>query len=365
MLRPKFTLRIKTKAQRQSDKAGYPPGTVVYVGQDREHEPHLSAMSYETDQERLKVEDNLSLQELAHLPRPQHTAWLNVDGVHRTELIKAIGERFHIHPLTQEDIANTQQRPKAEEFENYLFVLLKMVSFEPETEAIHIEQVSLLLSDHLVVTFQEETQDVFDPVRERLQVPGTRLRRHQADYLFFALIDVIISNYFFVTEQISSRITELEAEIVEEIDEEALTDLQHLRKSLQELQRAIIPLREAIAYCMRSDGKLIDPSTMVYFQELSDQISQVIDALNSEQDSLNNLQALYLALASQKTNEVMKVLTIISTIFLPLSFLAGIYGMNFDYMPELHWEHSYYVLWGFNLLLIGSMLAYFRYKDWI
>ena len=365
MLKPNFSMLLKTQAQRQSDKAGYPPGTVVYLGKDRELEPRISGLGYEADKDELIEYEELGLEELKDHPKADQTIWINVDGIHRPELITELGKIFEIHPLTLEDIANTQQRPKAEEFEEYLFLILKMTSFEPETEVIQIEQVSLVLGEHMVITFQEETEDVFGPIRKRLQVPGTRLRKHQADYLFFALIDVVISNYFFVTEQVSSRITELEEEIVEEIDEEALTDLQHLRKALQELQRAIIPLREAISYCMRTDSKLVSPQSRVYFQELLDQLHQVMDALASEQDSLNNLQALYLALASQKTNEVMRVLTVISTIFLPLSFLAGIYGMNFDHMPELHWDDGYYWLWGINLLIIGGMLVYFKVKDWI
>jgi len=313
----------------------------------------------------VSTEEDLSIEEIHPRRAPEAITWLNIDGIHQPEVIKAVGQAFGLHPLTQEDIANTEQRPKAEDFEHYLYVLLKMISFDEQTDTIHLEQVSLILTEDHVLTFQEATADVFDPLRERLQVPGSRLRRYHADYFFFALIDVVVSNYFYVVEQLNDRLTQLEADIIEAIDEEALADMQHLRKSLQILQRAIYPLREAITYCLRGQSQLLHKQTRVYFQELSDQVHQVIDQLSSQQDSLNNLQALYLALASQKTNDVMKVLTVISIIFLPLSFLAGVYGMNFDHMPELQWRYSYYVFWGAIVVLIGGMLGYFRYKRWL
>jgi len=357
-----------TKAQHQSEKAGFPPGTVLYVGREREGQPVVSSLSFATEQGELRHCSSLRVEELRPQPEEARITWINVDGVHEAALVQAIGEVYDIHPLTQEDIANTEQRPKAEEFGHYLFVIVKMISFDEDNEHIHIGQVSLVLTKNQVLTFQEETKDVFDPLRERLQVGGTRLRRYGADYLFFALLDIIVSNYFLVTEQLSERLTLLERDIIEKSDQEALTDMQHRRKSLQSLKKAILPLREVVSYCMRSDSRLIDSRNRAYFRELSDQVNQVMDTLSGQQDSLNNLQSLYLALASQKTNEVMKVLTVISTIFLPLSFLAGIYGMNFDHMPELHWRYwrySYYLLWGFILLLIGGMLLYFRYKKWL
>jgi magnesium transporter len=355
---------LKTSTHHQSDKAGYPPGTVVYVGKEREGDARITRVSF-GEAEEVSTEEDLPLAEVAPRYAPEAITWLNIDGVHQPEVIQAVGTAFGLHPLTQEDIANTEQRPKAEDFETYLYVLLKMISFDPETSHIHIEQVSLVLTEDHVLTFQEAAADVFDPLRERLKVPGSRLRRYEADYFFFALIDVVISNYFYVVEHLNDRLTQLELDIIDVIDQEALTDMQQIRKSLQALQRAINPLREAMTYCLRGESKLIDKRTRVYFQELSDQVHQVIDAISSQQDSLNNLQSLYLALASQKTNDVMKGLTVISIIFLPLSFLAGVYGMNFDHQPELHWHYSYYVFWGGIITMVIGMLIYFRYKDWI
>jgi len=355
---------FRPPAPQQSKKAGLPPGTVVYVGADRTGVPNLSLYAYKGDGE-LHITDGLTLSEGLSMPDEQELHWYNLDGVHRESDVQELGKFFHLHPLTQEDIANTELRPKAEEFDNYLFVLLKMISYEPEKEHIHIEQVSLVLTQNTVLTFQEDTADVFDSLRKRLEVKGSRLRKAGADYLFFALIDVIISHYFQVLEQLEGRLAQLESDIIEYINQDALTEMQRLRQSLQMLQRAILPLREVILYCMRSDSMLLQSQTRVYFQELSDQINQATDTVNSHQDSVNNLQSLYLALASQKTNDVMKVLTIISTIFLPLSFLAGVYGMNFEYMPELKWHEGYFVFWGVMLALIVGMLAYFRRKGWI
>lgn len=364
MRKPAFSMLFKTTAKHQSDKAGYPPGTVVYVGKERDETATISRVSFGNADD-LHSEESVSLDHIHPQHAPNSITWLNIDGIHQADVIQAVGNTFGLHPLTQEDIANSEQRPKAENFESYLYLLLKMIFFDDKTSYINIEQVSLVLTKDHVLTFQEATVDVFDPLRARLEVPGSRLRRSHADYFFFALIDVVVSNYFYVVEQLSDRLTNLEMDIIDHIDEDALTEMQQLRKSLQVLQRAIFPLRDAINHCLRGESKLIHKQTRVYFQELNDQIYQVIDTLSSQQDSLNNLQSLYLALASQKTNDVMKVLTVISTIFLPLSFLAGIYGMNFDRMPELHWPYSYYVLWGFNGLLITGMLLYFRYKDWI
>ncbi|MEM9984291.1 MAG: magnesium/cobalt transporter CorA [Bacteroidota bacterium] len=364
MAKPSVSSLLRVKPKKQSIKAGLPPGTVVYLGKDRSQKPVISATTYTGLDEPLEETTNLSIPQLQEFPKEAHTAWINIDGIHEVELIKAVGLHFGLHPLTQEDIANTEQRPKSEEFEDYLFVLIKMISYDHNLETINIEQVSLVLTQHVVITFQEETEDVFDPLRERLRVPGTRLRRHEADYLLFALLDVVVSNYFYVVEQLNEALVKLEAEIVKGIDQEALQDMQRYRNSLQAMEKAIFPLREVVSYIMRCDSHLLQSQTRMYFQELQDQVHQVSDAITSFRDSLNNLQNLYLALASQKTNEVMKVLTVFSTIFLPLSFLTGIYGMNFEVMPELHWEQGYYVLWGFNLLLILGMLIYFRMKEW-
>jgi magnesium transporter len=261
MRKPRLPLLLKTSTKHQSEKAGYPPGTVVYVGKDRQEKPSLTRVSFGKS-EKISTEEDLSVEAIHPKHAPEAITWLNVDGIHQPELIKTVGEVFGLHPLTQEDIANTEQRPKAEDFESYLYLLLKMISFDEETSTIHLEQVSLVLTNDHVLTFQEATADVFDPLRERLQVPGSRLRRYRADYFFFALIDVVVSNYFYVVEQLNERLSPLEVDIV---DEEALTDMQHLRKSLPILQRGIYPLREAITYCLRGQSTLLHKQTRAYF----------------------------------------------------------------------------------------------------
>lgn len=343
-------------------KAGLAPGTVVYVGKEREGRARLHAWDFGV--EHLEEIPDLSPDQIPLLMARPSTTWVNVDGVHEEAVLQAVGEACGIHGLTLEDIANTLQRPKLEEFDDYLYAVIKMVYWEEQSDEIRVEQVSMVLTERTVVTFQEQSEDVFAPLRERLQVPDSRLRRLQSDYFFFALIDVVVSNYFIVLDRLETRIEALEYQINARPHPDALEELQMLRTELLELRRAINPMREVVQQLTRLEHRLLKSKTRVYFQDLRDQIYHATETLDTYRDQVSSLQDLHLSLTSYRMNEVMQVLTIVSTIFIPLTFIAGIYGMNFKYMPELDWPWGYYAVWGLMLLLAGAMAIYFWQKGW-
>ena len=353
-----------TRNTSMADKAGLPPGTVVYVGKDQNENAVLSSCSYSPDgveeKGEIQVRELFSLTDTAH---PVH--WFNLDGIHDTDLLQQVGRHFHIHELSQEDIANTQQRPKLEEFDDYLYVILKMLYIDPKSEQIQIEQVSITLGPNWVVTFQEKTEDVFTPIRERIRSAGSRVRKATADYLLFALMDVIISHYFKVVDQFGEWIEELEDDIEGGSETRSLKEIQTLKKDLLHLRKAINPLREVINQFIRSENPLLRKASRKYFMDLRDQVYHVSETLDTYRDMLSNLHDLHLSLSSQRMNEVMKVLTVISTIFIPCSFFAGIYGMNFQYIPELGWKNGYGFFWALMLVITGGLLVYFKRKKWL
>ncbi|GAB4417221.1 MAG: magnesium/cobalt transporter CorA [Bacteroidia bacterium] len=344
-------------------KAGLPPGTVVYVGKERLGTPQINA--YLFDETLLEAHELLQPDALPDLIARRVNTWINVDGIHDAALLTRVADILCIHPLTQEDIANTTQRPKLEAFDDYLYLVLKMIYWEEASASVLIEQVSMVLRADCVVTFQEDNQDVFPPLRERLKTPGTRLRNMKADYLFFALIDIVVSNYFGVLERFEARLEAVEDQIYNQPGKDILYDLQRIKKDLLLLRRSMYPLRDVVNQLVRTDHPCLSKRTNMYFQDLRDQIYHVTEALDTYQGMVSNLHELYLALSGHRMNEVMKVLTIISTIFIPLTFIAGVYGMNFQYMPELSWRYSYFVVWGLMATLTLGLVWFFRRKGWM
>ncbi|MEL6651205.1 MAG: magnesium/cobalt transporter CorA [Bacteroidota bacterium] len=353
-----------SSSQRLGHQPEFAPGTVVYVGERVDQAASISHTQY--DQEILRegtIEEPQQLPEIQHEERP--ISWLNLDGVHDTQLLQKLANNFNIHDLTQEDIANTQQRPKLEEFDHYLFIVLKMMYLDPKTEQIQIEQVSICLGKNWVLSFQEKSEDVFSPVRQRLRILNSRVRKASADYLVFALMDVIVSHYFQILDTFGERLEKLEDQIESDPNPNNLKAIQSLRKDLLHLRRAINPLKEVINQLNRSEHPYLRKVTAKYFFDLRDQIFHITDNLDTYRDLLANLYDLQLSLTGQKMNEIMQVLTIISTIFIPCSFLAGVYGMNFAHMPELGWQNGYGGFWLIVLGLVIGMLLYFRRRKWL
>ena len=289
--------------------------------------------------------------------------WINVDGLQEVDIIKKVGEEFNLHSLVLEDIANTGQRPKIEDFSDYVFTVLKMIQYTQEE--IRTEQVSLLFGIDWVLSFQESSGDTFDAVRNRLRASESRIRKRGPDFLVYSLIDSIIDNYFVVLEKIGERIEEIEDELIYNPVPETLQKLHDLKREMILLRKSVWPLREVISRLERWESKLIKKSTDIFLRDIYDHTIQVIDAIESFRDMLSGMLDIYLSSISNRMNEVMKVLTIIATIFIPLTLVAGVYGMNFRFMPELGWDWGYPFVLLFMLGIGIIMLFYFRNKKWL
>ena len=289
--------------------------------------------------------------------------WIDVDGVHDTGVIQVVGDAVGIHPLTQEDIANTHQRPKIEDYGDYLYIAVRMLA--PGDGEFHSEQVSLVLGKGYVVSFQEHPGDVFERIRERLRAGAGRLRSVGPDHLFHALLDAIVDSYFAVIEELGERIETVEEEVVADPDRETLQAIYTLKRSLITLRRSVWPLREAVAQLERGESPLIGEQTLVYFRDVYDHTIEVAETVETYRDMISGTLDVYLSSQSSRMNEIMKVLTIIATIFIPLTFIAGVYGMNFAYMPEIRHPWGYPAALASMAVVAGVMLVYFRRKGWI
>jgi len=352
-----------TSFRRASNKVGLPPGTLVHIGEKKMEKTGISIIDYDESQfEEQRVD---AIEQCFPFKDKPTVTWINIDGIHEAEIIEKIGKHFEIHPLVLEDIMNSGQQPKAEDLEQYVFVILKMLSYDEETKEIKPEQVSLILGPNFVITFQEREGDVFNPIRDRIRKAKGRIRRMKADYLAYRLIDTIVDHYFIVLEKLAERIESLEEELVTNPTPETLQTIHALKRELIFLRRSVWPLREAVISLERGESALIHESTGIYLRDVYDHTIQVIDTVETFRDMVSGMLDVYLSSISNKMNEVMKVLTIIATIFIPLTFVAGVYGMNFKYIPELEWP------WGYAacLILMGIialvMVLYFRRKRWL
>jgi magnesium transporter len=349
--------------KKTSKKAGLSPGVLVHIGEKRALQTRITLIHYDGDQMQEKelsaVEDAFSYKD-----SPPVT-WINIDGLHETEIVEKIGSRFELHPLVLEDIVNTAQRPKTEDFEHYLYIVLKMLSYDEAADHIVSEQVSLVLGRHFLMSFQEREGDVLDPLRERIRRGKGRIRKVGCDYLAYAVLDAVVDHYFLVLEKIGERMELLEEDLLNDPEPETLQQIHHLKREALFMRKQVLPLREVIGYLLNDESGLIEEATQVFLRDVQDHVIQAFDTLDSLRDVLTGMQDLYLSTASNRMNEVMKVLTIIATIFIPLTFIAGIYGMNFKYMPELDWKWSYLALW---LVLIGLfvvMILFFKRRKWL
>jgi magnesium transporter len=354
---------VKRRRRKGLIKPGLPPGTLIHVGERKTERPKITALRYSEDDLSIKVMDGAA--ECRASMGSKGVLWVNVDGLHDLQLIQSFGEQFGIHPLVLEDICNTTQRPKVEDYGEYLYVVLKMVDYDEARQAIDIEQVSLILMDKCVLTFQEKPGDVFDPVRERLRLSKGLIRKAGADYLAYALLDSVVDRYFLLLEKISDEIEALEEEILETAGGKSIQKLNALKRDMIFLRKTAWPLREILSGLERGKSSLIASDTSIYLRDLYDHAIQIIDSVETLRDILSGMLDIYLSSVSNRMNEVMKVLTIIATVFIPLTFIAGIYGMNFAYMPELEIPWAYPVVLGVMGGIAGAMVLYFRKKKWL
>jgi magnesium transporter len=344
-------------------KIGLDPGSLIYVG-DKEKQPiTITLFDYKT--EHFIEQKILSVEDLLAYKQSDTTSWINIDGVHEVDVLEKIGKHFDIHPLTLEDILNTNQRPKLDEYPNYLYIVLRMFFLDEKDKSLKNEQVSLILTKNFVITFLEDAGDVFDPVRDRLRKSATRLREYGTDYLAYALIDSIVDSYFHILEKIGEDVEGLEDNLVIEPNKNDLQTIHLLRREMILLRRAIWPLREVISAMQRNENEFIEERTRVYLRDVYDHTIQVIDTIESYRDMVVGMLDTYLSSTSNKLNEVMKVLTVISTLFIPLTFLAGVYGMNFKSFPELGKDWMYpWGFWAIALAVVAVMIIYFKKKKW-
>lgn len=348
--------------KKYSKKIGLPPGTMVYVGEKKVEKVKISLIDY--DKDNFEMKELKSVEEAFPFKETSTVSWLNIDGLHEVDILDKIGKHYNIHPLVMEDSLNTQQRPKVEIFDKYIFIVMKMITLNVENE-LKIEHLSILLGENFVITFQEGEGDIFDIVRDRIKNSKGRIRKYCSDYLTHALMDVVIDNYFSILEKLGETIEYLDDNVVENPNEALVQHIQLMKRKLIFLRKSIMPLRELINRLLREETPLIKESTIPYLRDLYDHTIQVVDNIETFRDLVSSILDVYLSSVSNKMNEVMKMLTIIATIFIPLTFIAGIYGMNFEFMPELKYHWGYPMIWVVIIVIFLSMLFYFRRKKWI
>lgn len=347
----------------RAGKVGLPPGSLVQVSSDAVERGTLRAFVYDADSYTETMAPDLMALQLP--PPPGMVCWVDVDSLHDGQVVSAIGERFCLHPLLLEDVLNTDQRPKLEEYQDDLFVVVKMLAMDEDTGSIDVEQVSLVLGRGHVISFQERPGDVLDPIRERIRHKLGRVRKSGADYLLYALLDVIVDNYFLVVEELGRRIERLERKVTVRPGNEDLLSLQELRGLLITVTRYVTPTRELAGRLNTLQSPLIDKNTRRYINDLQDHTVYIAETIATFRDMLASLENTYHAGVNLRMGQVIKLLTIISTIFIPLTFIVGVYGMNFDHMPELRWRHGYFLVMGLMAVIAAGMLVWFRRKRWL
>ena len=335
----------------------------MHVGEERREEVKLSVLSY--SDANFQEQEVDSVEKAVAFRKKDSVMWLNIDGVHMPKIIEQVGKNFGVHPLVLEDIADTGQRPKIEDFEDYMYVVLKMFRFDEKENEIQTEQISLVLGHDFVISFQEREGDVFDPIRERLRNNKGRIRKASADYLVYALMDAVVDNYFLIMEKLGETIEEIEDRLVISPSSETVHIIHDLKRQMIVLRKSVWPLRDVISRLERSESPLIMRSTLIYLRDVYDHTVQVMDSVDTFRDMLSGMLDIYLSSVSNRMNEIMKVLTVIATIFIPLTFIAGIYGMNFSYMPELAEPWGYPAVLILMATLSIGMVIYFRRKHWI
>lgn len=349
------------KIRNYRKKSGLPPGTLVYTG-NIELDTSFDLFSFDANS--IERTESHNVEEIIEKIDQARNNWVNVIGLTNTDLISKLGDHHTLHPLLLEDVLNTESVPKIENYGDVLFICLKMLKWDSVTKSIEAEQVSLIVGMNYLISFQEKEGDVFDQFRERLMNGLSKAREKSIDFLAYVLIDKIVDNYFLILEKIEDHIESTELELIRDTDRITPLQLMHLKKQLIVLRKYVYPLRDEIRKLQRDESKLVDRKTIKYINDLYDHLQNIIQNLESFRDTISNLMELYSATISNKLNGVMKALTVIGAIFIPLTFIVGVYGMNFEYMPELHYR------WGYPVSLIGmlaiaiGMFLYMKSRKW-
>lgn len=352
----------KTLIRKRGRKVGQPPGTLVHVGEQHSESTSLTLVRYDQDHYEEQV-----LPQVADLDRNAHPGqvhWCQIKGVHDAAMVQEIGELFQLHPLVMEDILNTDQRPKLEVHEHYLYIVVKTLDFDVETSEARTEQISLVLGDGFLLSFQEGDNELFQGVRNRLNT-GRRLRVLRADYLAYALIDTLVDNYFLLLEKFGDNVELLEEELLSNPSPATLAKIHHYKREMLLLRKAVWPLREVLVSLSRDESDLVSRDTQMYVRDVYDHTIHIMDSIDTIRDLLAGMLDLYISSVSNHMNEIMKVLTIFASIFMPLTFIAGVYGMNFQNMPELSMPWGYPIAMGVMITIGVSLAAFFRWKKWL
>lgn len=350
-------------------KPGTAPGTVQHIGEKRVEEVQLTVHDY--DESHMDEFPIKNVEEIQPYLEDASKTWLKVYGLHDVEKLKSVWAYFDLHPLVQEDIVNTSQRPKAEEYENNLFVVLRMINYVEKVQHLDSEQICIIIGENYVLSFQETDISYFDPVLDRLKTGNIRIRQRGVDYLGYALVDAIVDHYFQVLEYFGERIETIEDELMEDPEQETFRKIHNLRRDLIFFRKAVWPLRDTINSTIRDESRFIQDSTKIYLRDVYDHIIQIVDSIENYRDMIMGMHDMYMNHVSNRMNEVMKVLTIIATIFIPLTFIAGIYGMNFDTgaspynLPELQWYWGYPAVLLVMAVVATGMIIFFKRKDWL
>jgi magnesium transporter len=348
--------------KRRSAKTGLPPGSLIHIGERHTEKAKITVCEY--DESHFQERESQSLEGLLPPPDGAAVTWIHIDGLHEIPLLEAMGNAFGLHPLILEDILNTEQRPKNEDHDDYLYIVLRL--FHEDGGGVLVpEQVSIVFGRNWLISLQEKEGKLLDPIRERLRSEKSRLRKAGADYLAHALLDAIVDSYFVILDKFGEKIESAEDALIGRPAPQTLRDIQALKREIIFLRKSVWPLREMLSGLGRSDSPLIREQSVIYFRDVYDHAVQVIDTIETYRDMLSGMLDIYLSSISNRMNEIMKVLTIIATVFMPLTFLAGVYGMNFRHMPELEWRWGYFALWGVMIAIAIFMLIYFRRKKWL
>jgi magnesium transporter len=346
-----------------SEKSGLPPGSLVHVGEVHEHEHQITVISY--NKSTLVKRTIKNIEELLPYQSTDTVTWVIIDGLKDVSIIDDIGKHFDIHALILEDILNTHQRPKFEEFDDYLYIVLKALSLAGNEFNVEYEQISILLLDKFVFTFKEKPDEIFDPLFSRLSNDKSHIRTLGTDYLTYIIMDTIVDEYFALQDNFDELIETVEDELLSNPSAQTLNTIQKIKRELIFLRRSVAPMRELLASIQRSESQLLHEKTKRYFSDIYDHVIRVSEAMESYRDLIAGMLDIYLSSVSNKMNETMKVLTVFASIFIPLTFIAGVYGMNFEYMPELKWKWSYPALWTIFIGVTVFLLRFFKKKNWL
>lgn len=352
----------KKKKSRVHNKMGKAPGTVSYMGNKERSDSTIYNILYDTSG--FEEQEFNTLKDFLSSDRSNKISWVNIVGISDEPFIEQLGKHFNLNPLVLEDVVNTEQRPKIDEYEDYIFGVFKMLYISDEEKVVG-EHIALVLLENTVLVFQEVKEDVFNGLRERITGKLGRIRSRGADYLFFAILDAIVDNYFLVIENLNYRIEQLEDEVYNNPEPEVAKNIQVLKKEILQVRRWIYPVKELISRLIDTENNLIKKDTKLFLRDVQDHTIEINESLQIYREMSMSLMEMYMSNMSNKMNEVMKVLTIMASIFIPLTFIAGIYGMNFDHMPELHYRYGYHIVWAVMIILFIGMMIYFKKKKWL